>query len=109
MNQQLQLAKAIGKPIMLDFYADWCISCKQMDRFTFSQPDVQKALTPFRLLRANVTANDPKDQALLHTFQVVAPPTLLFFNPRGEEIGQARIVGEISATELIKHLENIKY
>lgn len=104
VKQQLQLAKSQHQAVMLDFYADWCISCKQMDQFTFSNHQVQQALSKFRLLRADVTANDSEDQSLMRAFQVVAPPTLLFFNTQGEEVAPARIVGEMSATQLLKHL-----
>jgi thiol:disulfide interchange protein DsbD len=107
VKQQLQLAKSQHQPVMLDFYANWCISCKQMDEFTFSSAPVQQALTKFRLLRADVTANDAQDQALMRAFQVVAPPTILFFNNQGEEIGSGRIVGEISSVQLLKQLKSI--
>lgn len=108
VKQQLSIAKTQGKPIMIDFYADWCISCKQMDLFTFSNKDVQKALTRYRLLRADVTRNDPASNILESHFNVVAPPTILFLNPQGKEIPNSRIVGEMSASKFLNHLQRIK-
>lgn len=103
VNEQLKIAQTQNQPVLLDFYADWCISCKQMDQFTFTNHEVQKALSAFRVLRADVSANDADDQALQQNFHVIAPPTLLFFN-QGKEIPNSRIVGEISSPEFLKQL-----
>jgi len=106
-QQQLQLAKSQHQPVILDFYADWCIACKQMDLYTFSNPQVQKQLGKFRLLRADVTKNNMQTIELQKYFHVVAPPTILFFDPNGKEIKSSRIVGEMSASAFLKHLEII--
>lgn len=107
VSKEISAAKAQGKPIMLDFYADWCIACKEMDHFTFTDPDVKKRLANFVRLRADVTANDMEDKALEKYYDVVAPPTILFFDANGNEITQARIIGEMSASKFLKHLDKI--
>ncbi len=104
VQRQLQTAKAQHQPVMLDFYADWCISCKEMERFTFSNRNVQQALHRFRLLRADVTRNDDEDKRLEQYFHVVAPPTILFFDENGHEIPNLRVIGEMSARAFLKHL-----
>ncbi len=93
LQQALTLANSQGKSVMLDFYADWCISCKEMEKRTFSNPAVQNTLRDVVLLQADVTANDAQDQALLKKFGIFGPPSILFFNPAGEELSQYRLVG----------------
>ncbi len=88
-----------GKPILLDFYADWCVSCKEMDRFTFSDPRVQSRLAGWTLLQADVTANSDDDKALLRRFQLFGPPGIVFFNQQGKEIDGLRVVGFQDAAE----------
>lgn len=105
VEKHLINAKKKNKPVMLDFYADWCIACKEMETFTFSNPKVKKMLKSFILLQADVTANDMDDKALESYYGVIAPPTLIFFNRQGKEIKHARIIGEISAEKLIRHLK----
>jgi thiol:disulfide interchange protein DsbD len=82
-----------GRPVMLDFYADWCVSCKEMERFTFVDPAVQGRLNGALLLRADVTANNAQDRELLKRFQLFGPPGTIFFDAQGREIGAARIAG----------------
>jgi thiol:disulfide interchange protein DsbD len=88
-----ELAAAGGKPVMLDFQADWCVSCKEMEKFTFSQPAVRQALSGFVLLEADVTANDDADQALLKRFGLFGPPATIFFGPDGAEQRGLRLIG----------------
>ncbi|EPY1460729.1 protein-disulfide reductase DsbD, partial [Enterobacter cloacae] len=83
LNQAL--AQARGKPVMLDLYADWCVACKEFEKYTFSDPQVQGALNGTVLLQANVTANNAQDKALLKQLNVLGLPTILFFNQQGEE------------------------
>ncbi len=84
---------AATRPVMLDFYADWCVSCKEMERDTFADPRVATRLAGFTLLKADVTANDAEHQALLTRFGLYGPPGILFFAPGGREIDSARTVG----------------
>lgn len=93
LDQAVQLAAAHGQPVMLDFYADWCTSCKEMQHSTFTDPVVRAALQRVRLLRADVTANTADDQALLHLFQIYGPPTIAFYSGSGHERRQFRVVG----------------
>jgi thiol:disulfide interchange protein DsbD len=93
---------AAGQPVMLDFYADWCVSCKEMERFTFSDPAVQAKLAGFKLLKADVTANSADDKALLARFGLFGPPGILFFDKSGKENKSVRIVGFMGAPEFIQ-------
>ena len=85
LENRLAAARADGKPVMLDFYADWCVSCKEMERFTFSDPKVQSRLQNVLLLKADVTANTEADKALLKRFSLFGPPGLIFWNVAGEQ------------------------
>ncbi|MEO6966918.1 MAG: protein-disulfide reductase DsbD [Rhodanobacteraceae bacterium] len=93
VQRAVAAAAVAGQPAMLDFYADWCVSCKEMDALTFSKPEVQRALAGFALLRADVTANDVTDQALLKRFGLLGPPATLFFDQRGNEVNAQRLIG----------------
>ena len=88
---------------MLDFYADWCVSCKELERYTFSDPGVQAILANVVLLQSDVTANDLEDQALLNTLGLFGPPAILFFGPDGRERRQFRVVGFMDALEFGGH------
>jgi thiol:disulfide interchange protein DsbD len=100
------LAQAQGKPVMLDLYADWCVACKEFEKYTFSDPEVQQALENSVLLQADVTANGPRDVALLKRLKVLGLPTILFFNKEGEEQPQARVTGFMDAERFHNHLQN---
>ncbi len=86
-----------GKPVMLDFYADWCVSCKEMEAFTFTDARVKAKMEQMRLLRADVTANSPEDKALLKRFSLFGPPGIIFFDRQGREIQGLRVIGYQSA------------
>jgi thiol:disulfide interchange protein DsbD len=103
-ERELQAAQVAGQPVMLDFYADWCVSCKEMERFTFTDAGVQAEFARARLLQADVTANDAEDQALLQHFGILGPPTILFFDTAGRERAEFRVVGFKPADEFRLHL-----
>jgi len=104
-SQALAASRARGKPVMLDFYADWCTYCIKMEDYTFSDPAVQAALADTTLLQADVTANDTQDLALLNSFDLFAPPAILFFDKDGSEIRGSRLVGYKDAGDFRVHLE----
>jgi thiol:disulfide interchange protein DsbD len=103
---QLELAKAVrdGRPALLDLYADWCISCKVMERSVFPRPEVAAGLAQFRLLRADVTRNSAEDKALMGAYGLFGPPSLVFFSGDGSELSEVRIQGEVGAESLAAHL-----
>lgn len=92
LDREIQAAQAAGKPLLFDFYADWCVSCKEMEKYTFADPVVQATLADFVLLKADVTANDATDQALMQRFGIIGPPATLFFAD-GAERRELRLVG----------------
>jgi thiol:disulfide interchange protein DsbD len=105
LQRELKLAAAQNKPVMLDFYADWCVSCLELARETFSDPDVQATLSKTKavLLQADVTLNDEQDKALLKSFGLFGPPSILFFDTRGQELSRYRLVGFLDADTFEKH------
>ena len=100
-----QAVKTAAQPAMLDFYADWCVSCKEMEKFTFSDPRVHARLQQLNLLRADVTANNPDDQALLKRFKLFGPPGIIFFDHSGAEV--LRVVGYESADTFLHSLDRL--
>ncbi len=104
LNAALADAKSQGKTVMLDFYADWCISCKEMEAFTFVDPAVQQALANTILLQADVTPNDEKDKALYKRFSIIGPPSIMFFDTQGNELKNYRVVGFMPADQFSAHV-----
>ncbi|MEJ2298697.1 MAG: protein-disulfide reductase DsbD [Woeseiaceae bacterium] len=104
LDRQLAAAAAAGKTAFLDFYADWCVSCKEMEAFTFTDSDVQAALANTVWLQADVTANDETDQELLQRFGVFGPPTIIFFGPDGQQRQGYEVVGFMKAEDFTEHL-----
>jgi thiol:disulfide interchange protein DsbD len=102
LDRAIAAAAAEGRPAMLDFYADWCVSCKEMERYTFTNAAVQAALANAVLLKADVTANDEADQALLRRFEIFGPPTIAFWGPDGVERKNYRVVGFMKADEFAR-------
>ncbi|CFR24099.1 protein-disulfide reductase DsbD [Yersinia kristensenii] len=104
---QAALAQAKGQPVMLDLYADWCVACKEFEKYTFSDDKVQRQLADTVLLQADVTANSTEHGALLRQLNVLGLPTILFFDAQGNEIPAARVTGFMNATEFLQHLQNL--
>ncbi len=102
-EQALNQANSDGKAVMLDFYADWCISCKEMEKFTFTDAGVKAVLSDTVLLKADVTANDAADKTLLKHFGIVGPPAILYFTPQGKELKPYRVVGFVPAEKFRNH------
>jgi thiol:disulfide interchange protein DsbD len=103
LDREITSAKADGRSVMLDFYADWCVSCKEMERYTFSDDQVVQALASTTLLQADVTANDEADRALLQRFDIIGPPAILFFGNDGRERRGYRVVGYMPAERFAPH------
>ncbi|MDQ0141519.1 protein-disulfide reductase DsbD [Cupriavidus necator] len=104
LDARVAQAAAAGKPVLLDFYADWCVSCKEMERMTFVDPRVRARLSEIVLLQADVTANNADDKALLKRFGLFGPPGIILFGPDGRE-RQVRVIGYQSANRFLESLE----
>ncbi len=104
LNRELAVAQMQAKPVMLDFYADWCVSCKEMEKITFADPGVRQALAGMVLLQADVTANDAQDQALLKHFGIFGPPSIIFFGADGAERRTRRLVGFLEPAAFKAHV-----
>jgi len=104
LKHELATATVQGRPVMLDFYADWCVSCKEMEHYTFIDARVKSNLGNTLLLQADVTANDAEDQALLQYFNIFGPPTIVFFSSQGIERPEFRVVGYMPADEFSRHV-----
>jgi thiol:disulfide interchange protein DsbD len=101
-----RLAQVHGKKVMLDFYADWCVSCKEMERITFSDPEIHAALKGVLLFQVDVTANNEDDKLLLKNFQLFGPPATLFFNERGQELADFRVMGYQNSEQFLQSLSS---
>lgn len=104
LDARIAQASAAGKPVLLDFYADWCVSCKEMERFTFSDPRVQAQLAGVVMLQADVTANNADDKALLKRFGLFGPPGIILFGDDGREL-PVRVIGYQAAGRFLASLE----
>jgi len=107
LDNALSQASADGSGAMLDFYADWCVECKRMERNTFPEKSVQALLDRFQLLQTDVTANDDVDQALMKSFGIIGPPAILFFDRAGAEMKAYRLVGYFEPEEFAAHLQQV--
>lgn len=105
LNRKLALAKQQNRPLMLDFYADWCTYCKSMEKTTFKSAKVLASLNNFITLQADVTDMDDKDKALLQEFQIPAPPAILFFSPQSGEQRNFRVVGYKNGDDFAQHID----
>ncbi|MGE8467897.1 MAG: protein-disulfide reductase DsbD [Pseudomonas putida] len=103
LQRELDAAKARGQWVMVDYYADWCVSCKVMEKTVFTRADVQASLAGVHLLRLDVTADTPASKALLQRYQVPGPPSILWVGPEGDERRARRITGEVDAAAFLQH------
>ena len=104
LDRELAIAKAAGRPVMLDFYADWCVYCKQLEKETFPDPAVQAALSEGVVLKADVTANDDADKALLARIGIPGPPAMIFYAADGSERRSSRLLGFMPPKEFTGHV-----
>ena len=104
LEQALAQASDNGMTVMLDFYADWCVSCIEMEKYTFTDAAVQDVLSNTVLLQADVTANDKDDQTLMKRFGVFGPPTIIFFDTDGAQRNDYEVVGYMKAKEFVAHV-----
>ncbi|SIT05087.1 protein-disulfide reductase DsbD [Neptunomonas antarctica] len=107
LDPVLQEAKRAGKPVMLDFYADWCISCIELEHVTFADTEVQQALSHFVRVKVDITANDKESKALNKAYQVIGPPALIFYNQAGTLHPELTLVGVIDPKDFIRHLMRV--
>ena len=108
LEQQLNNARQSQQWVMVDLYADWCVACKEFEQYTFSRRSVQSALSEFKKLQIDVTANTAEHKQLLSDYQVLGLPTLLFFSPNGEELKQWRVTGFLDEDAFNEHLQKMK-
>jgi thioredoxin:protein disulfide reductase len=101
------LANNKDKQVLLDFYADWCVSCKEMEKFTFPAPAVRAKMETMLLLQVDVTANNADDKALLKRFNLFGPPGIIFFDQQGQEIQGGRVIGYQNAEKFTKSLSKL--
>lgn len=104
LEERLKTAKS---PVMLDFYADWCVSCKEMEKFTFAAPEVRASLAGMTLLQADVTANSDADKALLKRFRLFGPPAIVLFDSNGKELADKQVVGFMPPDKFAGVLKNL--
>jgi thiol:disulfide interchange protein DsbD len=107
LEQNLEQAKNNQQIVMLDFYADWCISCKEMEAYTFTDEKVKQKLSRFVLLQADVTKNSANDKALLERFNLFGPPAILFFGTDKLEKKASRIIGYQNSDTFLSHLNKL--
>lgn len=107
LNRELAAAKSAGKPVMLDFYADWCAYCKTMEKKVFPDPQVVAALENVVTLQADITVQDDADKALASHLKMTAPPALYFWDKNGEALSASTLTGSVTAQELATHLNTL--
>ncbi|NUO78202.1 MAG: thioredoxin fold domain-containing protein, partial [Lysobacter sp.] len=107
LDRESAAAQAAGQPLMLDFYADWCVSCKEMEKYTFTEPTVHEALSGFVLLKADVTANDELDAALMKHLGIHGPPATLYYR-YGAERRELRLFGYEQAPKFVERVRRAR-
>ena len=108
LDRRVAAAATEGRPVLLDFYADWCVSCKEMERFTYSDAKVAGRMREFVLLKADVTANDADDRELLKRFRLFGPPGIVFFGRDGKHLAEASVIGFQDADRFFASLNAVK-
>ncbi|UVJ44563.1 protein-disulfide reductase DsbD [Pseudomonas sp. LS1212] len=109
LDKVLAEAKSAGQPVLLDWYADWCISCKVIEHEVLTAPNVLAGLKGFRLVRFDMTQSNAEQRALLDRYKLFGPPALLFFSANGSEITSSRVIGEINSVDFAEHLTSIRH
>jgi thiol:disulfide interchange protein DsbD len=109
LDQLAQQLRSAGqdRPVMLDFYADWCVSCKEMERYTFTEAAVRERMDRLLLLQVDVTANTPAHRELLKRFRLFGPPGIIFFAPGGRELSGLRVIGYQPAEKFVRVLDAV--
>lgn len=107
LEAALSTARSQNQPVILDFYADWCVSCKEMEAFTFTNQQVAAKMNQAVLLQADVTANDKADKSLLKRYGIFGPPAIIFYDNEGAEVESSRVVGFMSAEKFLTHLDRV--
>ena len=105
-KKTVKAANDEGKFVMIDLYADWCVACKEFEKYTFPDPEVQKALGNTLLLQIDLTDNTPESIEFQEAFDVLGLPTIMFFNKEGKEIDKARVTGFMDAEKFAAHVNN---
>lgn len=105
LDAEIARARQAGRAVMLDFYADWCLSCKIMEQQVLRRPDIAARLSRLHLLQADITANNAHDRALLQRFQLLGPPSMIFFDKNGQPRREADLIGEKNARDFLAHLD----
>ena len=108
LEEALAQAKSEQRPVVLDFYANWCVSCKELEEYTFSDATVVTELQNAILIQADITANDAKDGELLKRFGIFGPPQVLFFKPDGKELREVRLAGYENAQNFLARVARFK-
>lgn len=108
LDAQLQAAQAAGQPVILDWYADWCISCKVIEREVFDAPEIAPRLANYRLVRFDITDSNPAQRRLLDRYKLFGPPAILFFNGAGTELSDVRVIGEIGLGQFSERLNQVE-
>jgi len=105
-EQKLAQANAQNRPVMIDLYADWCVACKEFEKYTFGAPQVVDALSEAVWMQIDLTDNTPSNLEFQNEFGIVGLPTIMFFNTKGEELSRSRVTGFMKADDFAQHAKN---